>query len=350
VIIITGSSGRIGSQLAERLADRYRVIAFDRRPSACARAASECVAADVTDDESLRTALAHVRDRYGAELASVIHLAGYYDFSNQGDPRHEEVNVEGTRRLFRALQQFDVGQFIYSSTMLVHRPGVPGSVINEESPLNRETDWGYPRSKLEAEDVIRAERGDIPVVLARIGAAYDEACRHIMLAHHIQRIYEQQFEAHLFPGDPAHGMTYIHMDDLVEALAQIVERRAALPPELTLLLGEGESVSYGEIQAELGRLLHGKEWETQVVPPALAKAGAWVQDHLPIGGESFIKPWMIDHADDHYAIDSTRARRLLGWEPRHTLRETLPRMVDALKRDPRGWYEENGLEPSARMK
>jgi hypothetical protein len=42
-----------------------------------------------------------------------------------------------------------------------------------------------------------------------------------------------------------------------------------------------------------------------------------------------------------------RARAVLGWEPSHSLRETLPKMVAALKADPRGWYEENKLTPPA---
>ena len=33
---------------------------------------------------------------------------------------------------------------------------------------------------------------------------------------------------------------------------------------------------------------------------------------------------MIDLADDHYDLDISRARTLLGWEPKHSLRETLP--------------------------
>jgi nucleoside-diphosphate-sugar epimerase len=95
----------------------------------------------------------------------------------------------------------------------------------------------------------------------------------------------------------------------------------------------------------LARLIHGeREWETTRIPKAVAKAGAWVQDQIPGVEEPFIKPWMIDLADDHYALDITRARNLLGWSPRHRLRKTLPRMVSALKADPEGFYRKNKLE------
>jgi nucleoside-diphosphate-sugar epimerase len=52
---------------------------------------------------------------------------------------------------------------------------------------------------------------------------------------------------------------------------------------------------------------------------------------------------MIDIADQHYDLDITRARQVLGWEPLRRLRATLPLMVQALMRDPLRWYRENGL-------
>jgi nucleoside-diphosphate-sugar epimerase len=115
-----------------------------------------------------------------------------------------------------------------------------------------------------------------------------------------------------------------------------------LPAETALLVGEPEPLSYDELQHTFARLLHGESWETRSIPKAVAKAGAWVQGALP--ADAFIRPWMIDLADDHYALDVRRARELLGWEPRRSLRDTLPKMIEALKRDPARWFEENGLE------
>ena len=58
---------------------------------------------------------------------------------------------------------------------------------------------------------------------------------------------------------------------------------------------------------------------------------------------------MIDRANDHYALDITRARTLLGWEPKRSLRETLPKMVDTLKADRLAFYGENDLKPSSSL-
>jgi nucleoside-diphosphate-sugar epimerase len=68
------------------------------------------------------------------------------------------------------------------------------------------------------------------------------------------------------------------------------------------------------------------------------------------GEEPFIKPRMIEIADDHYELDITRARRVLGWTPRHSLRDTLPRMIESLKTDPAKWYRENKLELPAELR
>jgi len=123
---------------------------------------------------------------------------------------------------------------------------------------------------------------------------------------------------------------------------RLINKRKELAPELPLLVGEPETLSYDEIQRTVGRLLHEEEWKTQEIPKALAKTGAWVEDEI-LQEEPFIKPWMVDFADDHYELDVTRAQTLLGWEPKHSLRPALPVILDALKSDPVGWYRDNKL-------
>ena len=343
VVVIAGSSGLIGSALARRLADRYTIVGFDRESRPHPPVVAECVCMDVTSDESLDLAFERLRYAYGDRIASVIHLAAYYDFSGQPSEKYDEVTVQGTRRLLRGLQSFEVGQFIFSSSMLVHRPTEPGARVNEDSPI--EPRWPYPESKVKAEEVIREERGDIQAVILRIAGVYDDYCHSLPLAHQIQRIFERELTSYVFPGDLSHGQAFVHMDDLLAAFEAAVERRVQLPSDIALLVGEPETLSYDEIQREVGRLVHGEEWHTREIPESIAKLGASLEDAVPFGDEPFIKPRMIDFADDHYELDITRAREALGWEPKHALRETLPTMIDTLKSDPARWYRENKLEP-----
>jgi nucleoside-diphosphate-sugar epimerase len=343
IVVITGSSGLIGAATAERLQERCHVVGFDRPGAPHTPAHIECIDLDVTSDESVRDGLRQVRQRHGNRIASVIHLAAYYDFSGAPSDEYERITVRGTERLLRELRGFEVGQFVFSSTMLVHAPCEPGQKIDENWPLN--PTWAYPESNVRAEKVIRTERGNIPTVMLRMAGVYDDGCHSIPLANQIQRIYERTLTSHFYPAALNRGQAFVHLDDLVEVFSRLVGRRTSLPGETVLLIGEPETPSYGELQRSFGRLIHGKEWKTYRIPGAVAKVGAWVQDHMPFGPEPFIKPWMIDRAADHYELDISRASTLLGWEPRISLRGTLPVMVDELKRDPGAWYRANKLEP-----
>ncbi|MEO8349804.1 MAG: NAD(P)-dependent oxidoreductase, partial [Acidobacteriota bacterium] len=173
VILVTGSNGYLGYPIAERLTGAFTVVGFDRRQPSHPPPGAECVYVDISSEPSLRRGLQTIRDLHGDRLASVIHLAAYYDFSGTASPLYEKVTVRGTEQLLRLLREmFTVEQFIFSSTMLVHAATTPGRPISEDSPLDPA--WAYPQSKVETEKVIHAERGDIPAVILRIAGVYDD--------------------------------------------------------------------------------------------------------------------------------------------------------------------------------
>jgi nucleoside-diphosphate-sugar epimerase len=353
IVIVTGSNGRIGDAVMRRFANRFTdVIGFDRKAPSPPPPGCTYVPVDITSDISVRGGLDVIRRHHGTQIAAVIHLAAYYDFFGEPSEKYTEVTVRGTGRLLDGLHAlgFEVDQFIFSSTMLVHRPAEPGQFINEDWAI--EPTWAYPESKVRTEQLIGEKRGAIPAVLLRISGVYDDECHSIPLANQIQRIYERKFTSRVYSGSTSHGQSFMHMDDLVDAIELAVERRAELPPEIPILLGEPETLSYDELQHTFARLIYGEEWETLEVPDALsplAKAGAWVMEKLP-GADPFIKPWMIERANDHYALDITRARTLLGWNPKRSLRQTIPVMIAALKSDPVRFYEENDIELPAKLK
>lgn len=346
VVLITGGTGRIGHSLSAALSSRYQVVALERQ---CSHQETDCIEADIGSDAALSKAMLQFRTRYGSQIASVIHLAAFYDFSGDDHPAYRNVNVEGTRRLLLALKEFDVGQFVYASTMLVHAPSQPGMPIDEMGELAPK--WPYPRSKELAEQVVLEEKGNIPAVILRIAGVYTSQGEVPSLTMQIQRIFERQWSGHLFPGDPSHGQSFVHLDDLTDAIELAVERRTLLPHSTTLLIGEPVTESYEALQNLIGQQLHGEPWETQSVPKSVAAGGAWLQHKMEVvvpdaidgGIAPFVKPFMIDLADDHYELDVSRARKLLGWDPKHRLRDTLQDMIMALKTDPPTWYRNNRI-------
>ena len=344
IVLLTGASGFIGRALTGRLADQYTVVGLDRAGPPDPPPPAHAVDVDLGSDESVATALDEVRRRFGSRIASVVHLAAYYDISGEPNPLYDKITVQGARRLIDGLQAFEVEQFVFASTMLVHKAtDRPDEEIDESSPI--EPSWAYPESKVRTEAMLRERHGRIPIVLLRIAGVYDDLGHSPFLAEQVARIYEHQLIAHFYPGMLCAGQSFVHLDDLTDAIARLVERRRELPPELPLLVGEPEALGYAEIQNIIGEALHGEDWTTIRMPQPLAKAGTWLQNEV-LGDDGFIKPWMIEASNDHYVLDISQARALLGWEPKHSLRATLPKIVAALKRDPTGWYKANKLNPA----
>ncbi len=349
IVLMTGVNGFLGRALSEVLARDYQVVGLDRKANCPPSVA--CVACDLTADDSVEQALRQVRDQHGARIAAVLHLAGYFDFSGEPNPLYRAVNVEGTRRLLQHLQGLQVEQFIYASTMLVHAPTEPGVAISETSPLQPK--WAYPQSKWQTEQVVEQQHGSIPYVLLRVAGVYTERILPPTLAQQMRWIYERQFNSRVFPGDTSHGQSFLHIDDLIDALLRTIERRAALPAELTLLLGEPASLSYEALQNQMGMLIHGELWDTDTLPKPLAKLSARlrqklepvVPDAIDQGELPFVKPFMVELAADHYELDIARARQWLDWQPRHALRDMLPKIIAGLRADPLGWYRANKIAP-----
>ncbi|RIK75844.1 MAG: NAD(P)-dependent oxidoreductase, partial [Planctomycetota bacterium] len=234
VVAITGSSGLIGSRLIERLAGRYDLVGLDIKPPPDGESAAAFIECDLTDDQAAKAALRQMAAEHGSRIASVVHLAAYYDFSGEPSPLYDELTVDGTRRLLEGLRDFSVEQFVFSSSLLVMEPADEGEVVSETSPV--EAAWDYPQSKLEAEAVIRQLHGDTPAVVLRLAGVYDEDCHSVPIGQQISRIHQRQLESYFFPGDADHGQAFVHLDDLVDAFAKTIDRRSSLGGYEVLLI------------------------------------------------------------------------------------------------------------------
>jgi nucleoside-diphosphate-sugar epimerase len=346
VVLITGVSGDVGEAIVSALGNAFTIVGMDQVGKV---ASVPIISIDLTTDTSVVQAFETFRERYGGAIASVVHLAGYFDFTGEDNPLYHSLSVEGTRRLMRALKPFRVEQILYAGTMLVHAAVNPGEHFDEERRLDPQ--WIYPQSKIQAEEVIRTERGVVPYILFHLAGLYSDKTVVPTLGHQIARIWERSLESHLYPGNRDTGQSMVHHADMADAFRRAVERRRELPPETIILIGEPDPIGYAALQDRLGELLHGKEWSTIRVPQSAAAAGAWVEEKvLPylskaLGGgrEPFVRPFMTWQGSDHYALDITRAKALLGWSPTHQLEAMLPTIVDALKSDPQGWYKANKI-------
>jgi UDP-glucose 4-epimerase len=112
----------------------------------------------------------------------------------------------------------------------------------------------------------------------------------------------------------------VHWDEVIDAIALAVEKRKDLPKEVVLNIGDDETLTYQELQDIISTEIHGNKSKIIHIPKWFAKAGAFMQN---LFSKAFIKPWMIDLADDHFEMDSSKTKKLLGWEPKYDLRDTI---------------------------
>lgn len=98
-VLITGTSSGIGRATAQRLARRedLTVYATARRPEALADLAGlgiRTFALDVTDEDSMRTAVHHIEERHG-HVGALVNNAGYGQYGTV-----EETDMQAVRRQF----------------------------------------------------------------------------------------------------------------------------------------------------------------------------------------------------------------------------------------------------------
>ena len=351
VVLITGAAGKLGQSLANALQRDFRIAGLDRSSRDSGQPGEFPIfAADFSSAPAIELALHRFKYQFGERIASVLHLVAYYDFSNDDNPLYRSVNIEGTRHLLRALQAFKVEQFVYASSMLVHAPCRPGERIDETQPIA--PSWAYPKSKALAEAVVREEHNNIPYLNLRLAGIYDEQTMVPTLARQMARIYERDFQSYFYSGSPLVGQAMLHRLDMNDAFCLAIEKRHTLPHALDLLIGEDYAMGFDEVQDDLGKLIHGEQdWPTLVVSKPVAAAGAWalaklepaIPDEIDRGEVPFVKPFMVALADDHYALDTRKARQILGWEAQHRLKDELPAMVQAMKHKPVAWYARHGI-------
>lgn len=194
-ILITGSTGLVGSRLLKRLvADGVDCRALVR-PGKSIEEKVAVVEGDLLDPSTLADAVRGV--------TAIVHLAA--TFRTQDEDLIWKANAEGTRNLIAAAQQFaPEARFIMAST---------SNIYNKDTPRpSREDDdvapvLAYPASKLEAEKALRAS--DLNWSILRLAFVYGDNDGHIDMAANL---------AEHLGWHPATRMSMVHHRDIATAV------------------------------------------------------------------------------------------------------------------------------------
>lgn len=324
---VTGATGFTGGRLAETLAARgWQVLALARetsRPPALARlesAGAQIVRGDVRDPAPWQDALR------GTDV--VFHLAAAFREARLSDAEYRAVNVEGTRQVIEAAARAGVGRVVHCSTVGVH--GDTGRTpVTEDAPF-APPDF-YCQSKLEGESLARelfAKHGLPGVVFRPYGIHGPGDDRFLKLFRGLAR---GRFVM-IGSGDVMYQLTYV--DDLCDGILLCAERPAAVG-EVFVLGGEAPT-TLNQLVAEVARAVggHVPRWR---VPLAPVMAAGWLCETVcrPLGVEPPLHRRRVEFFSKHRAFDPSKARRLLGFTARTSLREGIERTA--------AWYRAQGM-------
>jgi UDP-glucose 4-epimerase len=327
-IAVTGASGNLGTALLRRLTApgagvaEVRGLARRRPPDVAPYAGVRWYQADLGEGAS-ETAIAG----FVAGADAVVHLAWALQPGRQPDDLHR-VNVDGARRVARAAAAAGVRQFVHTSSIGAYAPGAVGRRVTEDWPTTGIPSAQYSRDKSEAERVVEqvaARYPDMTLSVVRPTLvmqpdAGSEIGRYFLgpLVYGAARRLPGAV-ARLLPLPlPNLAVSFVHADDVADALVRILDRRAPGP----FNLAAEPLMDAGALARALG---------TRRVPmPALAVRtavqAAFTARLIPT------EPGWVDIGTWVPALDTTRARRLLDWAPVHRGDDVLRDFVAALGR------------------
>lgn len=309
-VLLTGGAGFIGSHLCEDLlrSGDWRVVIVDdlndfyspdiKRANLAAFADSgdvEFIEGDIRDAETLAGIFA------ANSFDQIVHLAARAGVrpSLTQTKLYYETNVIGTLNLLELAREHGVPHFIFGSSSSVY--GATCSVPFKEDATIRKPISPYAATKASGELLCHtySHLYDIRTVCLRFFTVYGARQRPDLAIHKFTRLIAEGKPVPMF-GDGTTRRDYTYIDDIIQGV------RAAMDHTAT----KHEVLNLGESQTtELRRLI-------QLIEESLGTKA--IVDRQPL------QPGDVPIT---YA-DITRARELLGYNPKTKIEDGIPKFVE----------------------
>ncbi len=318
-ILVTGGGGFVGGALVRALRGRgedVRVLARGDYPQLRAQGV-ELVRADLRDEGAVSRAC--------EGISLVFHVAAKVGY--HGDPaEYEAINVQGTRHVIDGCRRHEVPSLVFTSTpSVVHsRRGSAG--IDEGAPFPEQHVADYPRTKAEAERLVREANGDgLCTIALRPRGVWGPG--DTQLVPMLVRWARQGRLRRIGRDDPLQDFTYI--ENVVDAHLLAAEALASKPGDVG---GKAYFITNDEprgVWTMAGDVLACADLELppRPVPLGLARTlGAvieWVHHTFGLRSEPRLTRMKVDVLTLPCWFDIGAAKRDLGYRPRVSTAEGL---------------------------
>ena len=325
-VAVTGPTGDLGVAIVsalERSRRVGRVVGMARRPfepDELGWRKTEYRQGDVTDKASVRGLVK------GADV--VIHLA--FAILSAGDATRE-LNIEGSRNVFKAAADAGAERLLYASSVASYgfHDDNP-DWLTEDVPARGSPEHPYSHHKAEVEkvldEVMKRRRKTVayrfrPCVVAgpraqmmleeipyyRLSEAMPDAARRVLELMPVLKP--------VIP-DPGTPFQLVHEDDVASAFMAGVAGKGE--PGAYNLAAKG-TLTMSAVADALG-------WYSVPVPGAAVTALAEVATRLPLAPDSVA--W-LHSVKKPVLMKTDRAKKELGWRPKHSAKATLREMIEA---------------------
>jgi len=306
-VFITGATGFIGGRVARKLLQRGdQVIAMVRSKQDAAvlqAAGARVVFGDITERDSLREGM--------QDSDIVFHIAGWYKIGSSNRAQAEAINVIGTRNVLGLAFELGIPKIVFTSSVAAFGD-THGVLVTEKTPLSSEGDFKtiYDLTKWMAHrEAERLIAQGAPITIVMPGVIYGPGDTGYV--NELMRAWYQG-QLPIVPG-PEFTITLAHVDDI--ATGHLLAADEGHSGESYILAGP--SLNLREI-LHLWAHLSGRSAPFVFIPARFVKPLApllsGVAGSLPLS--SLLNRDTLAMLDATYTADSTKARTVLGWQPR----------------------------------
>lgn len=321
-VVVVGATGNVGTAVLRRLqAEVSDLIGVVRQvPPADAGAPYDAVRWHGIDVASPTSVIALAGAFEGAD--AVVHLAWLLQ------PNHDErvlkaTNIDGTRHVLAAAVAAGVPHIVVASSVGAYSPGPKRRRVDEHWPTGGIATSHYSRHKVVVErmlDRFEVEHPDVAVTRLRPGLVMQgpvgEELRALFAGPLVPVRWLGRVPLPVVPLPARTVSQVVHADDLADAFARVIARRARGAFNVA-----AEPVIGPE---EVARVLRGRWVPVRIAPIRMLVSLAW---HLRLVAAD---PGWLDIAVTVPVMDTSRARDELGWEPRHDAVDALAEAVSGV--------------------
>jgi len=294
-VLVTGSSGYLGSQVVAALAARHDIlaIALDLRQPAGRLAGVAYEVADIRAAEVDAIVARHVPE-------VVVHLASIVTPGKDSSREFEySVDVGGTRNLLEACVRHAVRRVIVSSSGAAYgyHPDNP-EWLTETAPIRGNENFAYAWHKRLVEEMLaeyRQRQPQLEQIVFRIGTILGATVN-----NQITDLFEKPRLIAIQGSDSP--FVFIHDRDVVGAILHGIDSATTGTFNVA---GDGK-LGIHEIAARLGK-------RCLVLPPGVLKAALWLLKKLRL---TQYGPEQLDFLRYRPVLDNTRLKSVFGYVPK----------------------------------